>query len=245
VNLFRFIPGYETAIYESGREPALVMLVAFLITFALTRGYTRIARVRGWGSAHVGSVHMHHLVVGLVLTLVAGALEFAFLPDEGLFQLLLAAVFGSGAALVLDEFALVFHLDDVYWEGEGRKSVDAVVLSVVLGAVFLLHSAPLGLDTEGPRWIITIGVIVNLCFVLISALKGKLFLATFGVFLAVLALIGAVRLAEPGSVWARRRYPSGSEKMARSLERYEARWKPLKERAWDLIGGKTGRPEEG
>jgi hypothetical protein len=228
VNLFRFIPGYETAIYESGREPALVMLVAFLITFALTRGYTRIARVRGWGSAHVGSVHMHHLVVGLVLTLVAGALEFAFLPDEGLFQLL-----------------LVFHLDDVYWEGEGRKSVDAVVLSVVLGAVFLLHSAPLGLDTEGPRWIITIGVIVNLCFVLISALKGKLFLATFGVFLAVLALIGAVRLAEPGSVWARRRYPSGSEKMARSLERYEARWKPLKERAWDLIGGKTGRPEEG
>jgi hypothetical protein len=65
MNLFRFIPGYESAIYENGREPALVMLLAFVITFVFTRAYTRIARVRGWGSTHVGNVHMHHLVVGL------------------------------------------------------------------------------------------------------------------------------------------------------------------------------------
>jgi hypothetical protein len=32
VNLLRFVPGYESGIYETGREPALVMMVAFLIT---------------------------------------------------------------------------------------------------------------------------------------------------------------------------------------------------------------------
>jgi hypothetical protein len=40
MNLFRFVPGYESAIYESGREPALAMLIAFLITFVLTREFT-------------------------------------------------------------------------------------------------------------------------------------------------------------------------------------------------------------
>ncbi len=247
MNLFRFIPGYETGIYESGREPALVMLVAFLITFALTRAYTRIARVRGWGSTHVGAVHMHHLVVGLVLALGAGAIQFAFLPEEGFLQLLLAAAFGAGAALVLDEFALVFHLQDVYWEREGRKSVDAVVIAVALGALFLLHSAPLGTGgAEDSRLVLTIMIALNLVLVLIAALKGKLFLATFGVFAPIFALVGAIRLAEPGSIWARRRYAPDSKRRARAearYARYEARWRPRKERAWDVIGGGTGRPE--
>jgi lysyl-tRNA synthetase class 2 len=246
VNLFRFIPGYETGVYEAGREPALVMLVSFLVTFALTRAYTRIARVRGWGSTHVGAVHMHHLVVGLVLALGAGALQLAFLPDEGFFQLLLAAAFGSGSALVLDEFALVFHLQDVYWEREGRKSVDAVVIAVALGAVFLLHTAPLGTGgAQDSRIALTILVATNLALVVITALKGKLFLATFGVFVPILALVGAIRLAEPGSIWARRRYRPGSKKHERAEERYaryETRWRPRKEKAWDVIGGETGRP---
>jgi hypothetical protein len=246
VNLFRFIPGYETGIYEAGREPALVMLVSFLITFALTRAYTRIARVRGWGSTHVGAVHMHHLVVGLVLALGAGALEFAFLPEKGFLQLLLAATFGSGAALVLDEFALVFHLEDVYWEREGRKSVDAVVIAVSLGALFLLHTAPLGsASAEGSRASLTVVITLNLVLVLVAALKGKLFLAAFGVFIPTFALVGAIRLAEPGSIWARRRYGPGSKKRVRAEERYapyEARWRPRKERMWDVIGGSTGRP---
>lgn len=244
MNLFRFIPGYEEGIYDSGREPALVMLLAFLITFVLTRGYTRIARVRGWGSAHVGGVHMHHLVIGLMLAFTAGALEFGFLPEPGLFQLLLAAAFGTGVSLVLDEFALVFHLTDVYWEREGRKSIDAVVVSVVLGSLFLLHTAPLGQGTEAPRRILTAALVVNAGFVIVAALKGKMFVAAFGVFVPMLALIGAVRIAEPGSVWARRFYRPDGWRWRRSEERYaryEARWRPRKERAWDIIGGKTGR----
>lgn len=70
------------------------MLLAFILTFIITRGYTRIARVRGWGSASFGGVHTHHMVFGLVIGFVAGALMFAFMPEPGVFLLVLAAAFG-------------------------------------------------------------------------------------------------------------------------------------------------------
>ena len=41
---------------------------------------------------------------------------------------LTALLYGVGAALTLDEFALWLNLQDVYWEREGRKSVDVVLL---------------------------------------------------------------------------------------------------------------------
>ena len=109
MNLFEFIPGYTSAIYDTGRQGALVMLVAFIVTFILTRGYTRIARVTGWGSASVGGVHTHHLVFGLVIAFIGGAAQFAFVPETNSWaNILFAAMFGVGAALVLDEFALYF-----------------------------------------------------------------------------------------------------------------------------------------
>ena len=39
-----------------------------------------------------------------------------------------AVLFGIGAALVLDEFALILNLADVYWAPQGRESIDAVVI---------------------------------------------------------------------------------------------------------------------
>ena len=42
--MFRFIPGYESHIYDEGKEPLLFLFLAFIITFALTRLYTRMAR---------------------------------------------------------------------------------------------------------------------------------------------------------------------------------------------------------
>lgn len=243
MNVFSFIPGYETTIYNTGREPALIMMLAFVITFILTRGYTRIARVRGWGSASFGGVHTHHLVFGIVMAFTAGALVFGFTPDPGPVYLLLAALFGSGVALVLDEFALVFHLQDVYWEKEGRKSIDAVILGIAFGSLFLLHATPLGTSTDASAWAIATGVTLNIIVVVIAALKGKLYLAVFGVFAPLFAWIGAIRLAEPSSVWARRFYSENGKKIARSTHRYaryEERWRSRKERVWDIIGGNTG-----
>jgi hypothetical protein len=74
MNLFRFFPGYETYIYGGGREPAFLMLATFILTLAGTRFYTRMARIRGWGSSHIGGVHVRHLVPGIVMSLVAGGL---------------------------------------------------------------------------------------------------------------------------------------------------------------------------
>ncbi len=54
-----------------------------------------------------------------------------------------AALFGAGAALTLDEFALWLHLEDVYWTAEGRSSVDAVMLALLVG---LLGFVVIGVD---------------------------------------------------------------------------------------------------
>lgn len=37
MNIFRFMPGYTDCVYEAGKEPLLLMLIAFLITVLLTR----------------------------------------------------------------------------------------------------------------------------------------------------------------------------------------------------------------
>src|SRR5919198_544439 len=122
---------YAHAMGLQGREPLLLLLAAFLITFALTRLYTRLARVHGWGSASTGGIHLHHMVVGIVFVLFSGLVEIAVRPD-GLGRELVAILFGVGAAFTLDEFALWLYLRDVYWSPEGRSSIDATVLGVVL-----------------------------------------------------------------------------------------------------------------
>jgi hypothetical protein len=48
---------------------------------------------------------------------------------------LTAIVFGIGAALTLDEFALFLNLQDVYWERRGRESIDAVIVFAALLSV--------------------------------------------------------------------------------------------------------------
>ena len=121
MNIFRFIPGYETHIYDAGKEPILFLFLAFMIAFALTRLYTRLARVHGWGSGNVGGVHVHHIVPGIVLMAGAGISAFAPWGDGPIARDILAIFFGIGAALVLDEFALVFHLEGRLLDTGGTK----------------------------------------------------------------------------------------------------------------------------
>jgi hypothetical protein len=49
----------------------------------------------------------------------------------------LGAVFGIGAALVLDEYALWLNLKDVYWLPAGRSSIDvAILVAALLGLYY-------------------------------------------------------------------------------------------------------------
>jgi hypothetical protein len=74
-----------------------------------------------------GGTHVHHLVWGILLLLVAGYLAQLEADDSRRLRYLVAVLFGVGAALTLDEFALWFFLADVYWERQGRDSVDVVI----------------------------------------------------------------------------------------------------------------------
>jgi hypothetical protein len=134
---------YARDIIASGKQPAFFLTLAFLITFGVVRLITysiRAQRIHLFHNVKTKSgLHIHHLVPGMVLVLISGYLSLVLtghVPTE-----LLAIVFGVGAALVLDEFALWLRLADVYWEPEGRESIDAVVLA---GGVCLLYL--LGLD---------------------------------------------------------------------------------------------------
>jgi len=138
--------------------------------------------------------------------------------------------------LTLDEFALWLHLEDVYWAEEGRKSVDAVVLATLLGGALMLGFTPLeGGDTGSVLGIATI-LVVDVGLAVIAALKGKYTLALIGILMPPVSLVAAIRLAKPGSPWARRRYHEGGEKLSRAMARGER--SRMRYRRWqDRIGG--------
>jgi hypothetical protein len=50
---------------------------------------------------------------------------------------LTGVVYGSGLALIVDEFALLLDLKDVYWASQGRVSVDLGIGVVALGGTGL------------------------------------------------------------------------------------------------------------
>ncbi len=109
-------------------------MVAFLVTFALARVVTHFLLAEsGGGGLQIGGLHVHHLVFGIVLLLVASLLDIV-----DTLRRIRAVLFGIAAALVLDEFALALNLADVYWAPQGRESIDAVVLfGAALGVVTL------------------------------------------------------------------------------------------------------------
>ncbi len=64
---------------------------------------------------------------------------------------------GIGTSLVLDEFALILHLQDVYWSDEGRISVEMVSLAVACIGLALVGVSPADFSGD-PRTTATIGV---------------------------------------------------------------------------------------
>jgi hypothetical protein len=66
--------------------------------------------------------------------------------------------------------------------------------------------------------IVIVGLILGLAA--ICAMKGKWAFAILGLFVNLLLLIGAIRLAKPGSFWAKRWYDA--EKLDRAVQRFDA-----------------------
>ncbi len=250
--LLAAIPGH---VLDDAKRPLFALLVGFILTFLVVRLNTRLTRRHGRSHLRMpsvvtpGGLHIHHSVFGIIGMVVAGILTFAVQPGSPLLEFL-AFVFGCGAALTLDEFALILHLEDVYWTGEGRKSIDAVILGLTFITLLLTGLLPRSIDQVGDyitisRWVGFVLILGGAVFVVACYLKGKLFMGTVGIFVPLVALIGATRLAKPGSPWARRQYAANPLKLERARRRDEGfhqTWERRKNRLWDVIGGKPHLP---
>jgi hypothetical protein len=244
------IEGEQTLLSNDGARAGLVLLLAMLVSFLFIRTSARLMRnpkVTWWpGSVKTeGGLHVHHLVFGIVMMLLGGFL-LALAPGTPWLEIF-AGLFGVGAGLTLDEFALWLHLEDVYWSKEGRRSVDAVVIAAVVAGLVLLGFLPVSTDSGIPVIIVT--VLVTLAVAAVAILKGKVVMGVAGMLLLPVGLIGAIRLAKPGSPWANRRYKPGSKKLAKAEKRFgrhTARYQRFQDRiagAPDLDGPKVADPE--
>ncbi|MFD6322025.1 hypothetical protein ACFWOL_03920 [Streptomyces sp. NPDC058442] len=238
-------------IVEPGKLPLLLALTAFVLTFLITRAVTRLIRAgKGpFGNVEAGGVHIHHVVPGVILTVVGGFGAVAS-GRHGFGAAFSAVVFGIGAGLVLDEFALILHLQDVYWTEAGRQSVEVVVITASLVGLLLAGFSPFGVEgvTQGElqgRASVALDVALNFLLSLIALSKGKARIAVFGVIVPVVALIGALRLARPGSPWARRFYRRRHRARARALLRayhHDRRWSGPRRAFEDWLGGTPDPP---
>ncbi|MCX4773053.1 hypothetical protein OG322_28245 [Streptomyces sp. NBC_01260] len=241
---------FDQNIVEPGKLPLLLALASFVLTFAITRVITRMIRA-GKGPFRnftPGGVHVHHVVPGVVLSVVGGFGAVAS-GRHGVTAGICAVVFGTGAGLVLDEFALILHLDDVYWTEQGRQSVEVVVLTAALVLLVLGGFSPLGVnelsdDEQQGRIGVVLTLVVNFLFVLISLFKGKTRMAVVGTLIPFVALFGAIRLARPTSMWAKRFYRNRHRARSRAVLRayhHDVRWAGPRRRFQDLIGGAPDR----
>lgn len=249
---------FSAQVVQTGRLPLFCFFVAFVAGFTGIRVSVRLIRagVRWWpGNLVAGAVHVHHMVFGVVLMACGGIAELAA-PLRSLdWRAGAAAVFGLGLALVLDEFALILHLRDVYWSNEGRLSVDAVFVAVGVTALLLIGVSPVGVKDVAdyhhipgsPAAVATLVVIVVAWFALagITLLKGKVWTALLGIVLPIVLVPGAIRLARPDSPWARWRYKSRPVRLAQARRRDQRLRQPViraKNRIQDLIAGLQDQP---
>jgi hypothetical protein len=233
----------DSVLDSESQRAGLILLAAMLLSFAFIRFSTRMIRaeVSWWpGNVTPGGLHIHHLVFGIVLMMLAGFLGFVTPADSPWLEIF-AGLFGVGMGLTLDEFALWLYLDDVYWAEEGRNSVDAVIFAAIIAGGFLVGFVPLDAGDGESSVAIIATVAVNLALCALVALKGKISAAVIGMFIPPVAWVASIRLARPGSFWAKRRYRDGSEKLAKATARKERHDRRVR-RFQDLIGGAPSLP---
>lgn len=231
---------------DSGRLPLAVLFLAFLVTFIATRSITRMIRA-GRGPFHnniVGGTHIHHAVPGLIL-LITGA--FLSVGTHGIrpWAEISGALIGIGASLVLDEFALILHLQDVYWSPEGQLSVQVTSLALAVLGLALLGINPLTAGSGwGPwHWLAVSALPIHVAAVLLCIRKGKFSTAAVGAFLPPVAWVGAARLARPRSSWAKKHYsPTRLEDAEKRAQGFDARFGQWGLNLADLVAGHPSRP---
>jgi hypothetical protein len=238
---------YDLIVADDGRQRAFVCLAALLIAFLAIRTSARMTRAFSWwpGGVESGGIHLHHFVWGIFLMLGSGFVGIGLHLHEP-WGGIDAAVFGVGGGLTLDEFALWTRLEDVYWSEEGRSSLEAVAIVAVVGMLVVIGVRPFDLDAPASAMTVSFAIGLSLLVSIVAFLKGRILLGTVGLFILPVGLLGAIRLAHPGSPWAHRRYPPASALRERAEHRFEdpTRIGPrVRRRLADLIGGRPSEPD--
>jgi hypothetical protein len=126
-----------------GQQSALISWLAFTGTFGLVRAITYSIR-GGKGPLHnlsAGGVHLHHYLWGILTVSSVGGVALRG-DDRMRRHPLVATAYGAGLALIVDEFALLLDLKDVYWAKQGRVSVD-VAIGIIAGTGTALAGLPI------------------------------------------------------------------------------------------------------
>jgi hypothetical protein len=122
---------------DSGQQSALISWLAFTTTFGTVRGITHAIKA-GKGpfrNLSLGGEHLHHYMWGIGMLTGVGAVAVRG-TEELRRHPATALVYGVGLALIVDEFALLLDLKDVYWAREGRVSVDIGIGGSSLAATY-------------------------------------------------------------------------------------------------------------
>ena len=128
----------------------------------------------------------------------------------------------------------------MYWAEEGRASVDAVVIAAMIGGLIVLGAAPFDVSHNASSiTTLAVAVVTDVLLAAVAILKGKPVLGLIGIFVPLVSLVGAVRLASPGSPWARRLYNPSGPKLARA----QARWTRIEARRRRVSNAVAGAPE--
>jgi hypothetical protein len=242
---------WNDQILADEKQGLFLVLVGFILSFAFIRMSTRLMRsprVPWWPGSVVSDsgVHLHHLVFGIVTMMIAGTLGISAL-GESPYAEICAFLFGVGAGLTIDEFALWVYLEDVYWAEEGRSSIDATVIAAAGMMLILLGFSPFSFET-GSVWETLASILSALAvfgLVAICFAKQRVLHGTIGFFVFPIALYGAARIGKPGSPWARRRYGERRPgKQEKAVERFapDRHTERFKNAFRDIVGGK---PSEG
>jgi hypothetical protein len=133
---------FDQGIPDRPKRRLFLASIGFFVTFAVARtlAYVNYHHIGPFHDIYIRGRHIHHLVWGILILLGVG---FAWLVEAGndsdkssiFASRVLSLLYGAGAALTLDEFALWLNLEDVYWARQGRESIDAIIL---FGALLLI-----------------------------------------------------------------------------------------------------------
>jgi hypothetical protein len=141
--------------FDRRKERQLLSTASFFVTFATVRAITHAIRAERGPFKNItpGGRHIHHMTFGITGLLSVGYLWLLEIgtKERCRSSRVTSLVYGSGAALTLDEFALWLNLEDDYWTKQGRESIDAVVL---FGSLLSLSALGRGFLVEllrGPR----------------------------------------------------------------------------------------------